>query len=521
MWNMGKKKWLASVVLLALMGTVAGCGGSSSSEKLELNVAMNAEPETYDLGKTTGTTAKQMMLGNVFELLVNFDENYKVHPELAEKVDVNANYTEYVYHLRKGVKFHNGEEMKADDVVASMNRWVGSSGLVRKVLGDSRFEKVDDYTVKISLNQPLMSLNELIAGIKPVAIIVPKSILDKADPKSGTIPEYIGTGPYKVAEIKPNSYVKLEKFDGYQPYGEKGKASGWSGYKEAKTPVVVFHFVPDSSTRVAGIQSGEYDLAVQLPFDNYEQFNTKEYQVLKESQGDIGLIYNKKEGISTNKVFRQAINAVLNRDDIMTAAYTSNEFYKLTPSFIADDKNHWYTTAGEDVYNIHNPERAKELLAQAGYNGEEFRLMVSNHYMEFYNAAIVIEKELKDIGVNVTLDVVDWSTYLTKAKNPDAYDAFITGFPNYVDPGMILYLSPTWNGWSDDETLQGMMNDMAHSTDPAAAEQIWAKAQAYCWEDYMPASKLGNRYVYNVASTKVHDMPFFEGPHMWNTVVDE
>lgn len=522
MRNIGKGKLLALLLLPAVIGMTAGCGETSGTEKSELDVAMNAEPETYDLGKTTGTTARQMMLGNVYEMLMSFDENYDARPELADEVDVSPDYTEYVYHLRKGIKFHNGEEMTADDVVASMNRWIKNNGQVKKAVGDARFEKLNEYTVKIKMDKPLMSLNEMIAGLKPAPIIVPASVIRKADPKTGAIKDYIGTGPYMVDEIKPNNYISLKKFDYYTPYGEKGKTSGWVGYKEAKTPEIVFHFVGDASTRVAGMESGEYDVAVQLPFDDYDRFKDEStYEILKEGQGDIGIVYNKKEGVAKNALFRRAVNAALNRDDIMTAAYTGKDFYKLTPSFITDEKNFWYNEEGKDVYNVHDREKAKELLSEAGYNGEEFKLLVSNHYQEFYNAAIVVERELKEVGINAKLDVVDWPTYLTRAKDKKAYDAFLTGFPTYVVPGTILYMSPTWNGWSDDPKLQGLLDEVAHATDKDVAKKAWEKAQAYSWNEYMPASKLGNRYVYNVASTRVHDLPFFEGPHMWNATVDE
>lgn len=505
-----------------LISGCGGAGGDNGSTKSEISVAINAEPESYDIGKSSASVAKTITLGNVYEMLVNFDSNYKAQPELAEKIDVNDNFTEYTYHLRQGVKFHNGEEMKADDVVASMNRWIDNSGQVKGAVGGAHFEKVDDYTVKITMDKPLMTLNEMIAGSKPLAIIVPKSVIDNADPKTGMIKDYIGTGPYKVAEVKPNQYVKLAKFEDYKPYGEKGKESGWTAYKEAKTPSVVFHFVKDAGTRVAGIQSGEYDVAVQLPFDNYDDFSDKDkYTVYKEGQGDLVMMYNKKQGLSTNKLIRQAVNTALNRDDILKAAYTKSDFYKVDPSIITDSNNEWYTKAGEESFNPHNTEKAKELLKEAGYNGEEFHLLVSSSYQEFNNAAVVVEKELEDAGMNVKLDVVDWPTYLTRAKDPSAYDAFITGGPNWVLPNSVLYLSPTWNGWAADDKLQSMMSQWSHDADKNDAKKLWSDIQSYCLTDYVPYSKLGDRYVYDVSSSKVNGLQVFEGVHMWNVTVSE
>ena len=503
---------IAAGVFLA----VFAAQGAGAALKKEISVAINAEPAHYDLAKTTATVGFQMVMGNVYERLVNIDENQKVYPELAETVETNDDHTQFTYRLRHGVLFHNGEEMKADDVVASMNRWI-SNGMMRPASGSARFEKVDDYTVTIRLEKPVLTFNNLVATMRPAPIIVPKSVIDKADPKSGVISEYIGTGPYMIDEIVPNDHLRLKAFDKYQPYG----TSGWVGYKEAKTPAVTFHFVPDSSTRVAGVQFGEYDLAIQLPFDSYDQFAGGDYQIYKEAQGDIGMVFNKKKGIASGKLFRQAVNAALNCDDIMRAAYVNPEFYELTSSYIEDRKNFWYTEAGSEFYNQASAARAKELLAQAGYKGEPFHLVVSSQYQEFYNAAIVVERELKDAGINIQLDVVDWPTYLTKARNPDAYDAFITGFLEWGTPGIIVYMTPTWNGWSDDPKLMDLMEKQAHSTSLDDAKKQWEEAQRYCWSDYMPMSKFGNRYIYDAASSKVKDLVFFEGPHMWNVTVEE
>ena len=513
------REWncLAFTLLIALVAASSACAGV----KDELHIAVNAEPATYDLARTTATVAYQMVGGNVFEKLVGIDENYNVRPELAEVIEVSSDFTKYTYKLRRGVLFHNGQEMKADDVVASMNRWL-DSGMVKSAVGPAKFKKVNDYTVAIDLDAPVLTFNKLVSSMHPAPIIVPKSVVDKADAKSGMINEYIGTGPYMVDEIAPSDYLQLKAFDKYHPYGTKGVCSGWVGYKEAKTPTVVFHFVGDGATRVVGIQMAEYDIAMQLPIDSYGEFNGNDsYMVLKEPLGDVALIYNKKAGVASNEVFRQAVNAALNCGDIMRIACARDDFYKLTPSFVGDSHSFWYTEVGREYYNAANASKAKELLIKANYSGEPFRLLVSPQYVEFYNAAIVIEQELKNIGVNVKLDVVDWPAYLIESKDPKAYDAFITGFAEWTAPAQIAYLNPAWNGWSDDEHLAHLMENCAHATTPQDAKRYWEEVQSYCWSDYVPVSKFGNRYTYNIASSRVKGLIFFEGPHMWNVTVEE
>ena len=513
---------IAACTAMMLGGCGEEGGSAGAAVKPLMKVAVNAQPDSFDISKTTSTMARQIMLGNVYEMLVSFDENYKVHPELAQSIDVNADYTEYVYHLRKGVKFHNGDEMKADDVVASMNRWIDGNSQAKAATGGAHFEKVDEYTVKIHTAASSLMLNDLIAGINPAPIIVPKKVIDGADSKTGMIKDYIGTGPYQVDEVKPDAYIKIKKFDGYQPYGEKGKVSGWNGYKEAKTEAVEYDYVVDPSTRVSGMQSNEYDLAVYLPIDQYNVFkDNKDYKVIREDVGDMFLSYNKREGISTNPLFRQAVNAALNNDDILRAAVADKDFYRLVSSYVQNPKNKWFADTGDAFYNQKDPARAKALLKEARYNGEPFRILVSSSYQEFSNAAVVIKQELDSIGVNTELKVVDWGTFLGTRKDPSQYDAFITGSPIVTVPNQILYTSATWDGWADDKHLQDTLKEIAASSSEEQAIKTWKELQKYCWEEYVPVSKFGDYYTLNAASSKVDGLIFFEGPHMWNVTVSE
>lgn len=511
-----------SVFLLTGCGGSASGGSSGKAWKPEIKIAVNAAPDTLDLGKTTAVIAKEIALGNVFESLVALDKNFTPQPELAEKIDISPDHMVYTYHLRKGVLFHNGKEMKAEDAAASMNRWIENYGAAKRAVGTARFTASDEYTISIHLHKPLTILNELIAEASQSAIIVPKEEIEKADPQTGILKNLIGTGPYKVDSIVPDSGITLKKFDQYKPYGKQGELSGSWGYKEAKTPVIHYEFVTDSSTRTAGMQSGEYDVAVQMSADDYGQFKgNPDFQVFKEEDGEIGMVYNKKAGLMSSAAMRRAVNTLLNDQDIMKAAYVEDDFSRLTSSYIIDSENPWYSENGKEYYNQGNVPKAKELLRQAGYQGEEFRLLVSSHYPAFYNAAVVAEREMKEAGMNVRLDVVDWGTYLDKSKNPEAYDAFITGFSKHTIPSAVIYLSSSWNGWSSDPHLQETLAALDSMPDKEEARRTWGELQGYLWSDYMPVSKFGNKYNYDVASSHVKGLILFQGTHAWNVEVSE
>jgi peptide/nickel transport system substrate-binding protein len=231
---MRKNKAAMVFVLGALMASqllfAGGKKDAAGTYKEELRYAVNAAPETLDITFSTSAVAQQMTKGTVFENLVYLKEDFSIGLELAESFTTNADFSVYTYKLRKGIKFHNGQELKADDAVASLNRWIELYG--SSLTTGAAFRKVDDYTLTIDLGHPLLYLNELIASADNNAIIIPKSIVDKAGIDK-PITEYIGTGPYKFTEWATDRYILLTKHDAYIPYGVKGEYSGWGGYKEA------------------------------------------------------------------------------------------------------------------------------------------------------------------------------------------------------------------------------------------------------------------------------------------------
>jgi peptide/nickel transport system substrate-binding protein len=419
----------------------------------------------------------------------------------------------YTYQLRRGVKFHNGQELKADDAVASLNRWLTLYG--SPLTKGAVFQKVDDYTLTINLGHPLIYLNDLIASAENNAIIVPQSIADAAGTDKA-ITDYIGTGPYRFTEWATDRYILLTKYDEYRPYGTQGEYSGWGGYKEALTEQVYYYFSSDGNTRVAGIQTGEYDVLFGLPLENYDQFkNDPAFVFHSRSGGDTALVFNKRQGIASKPKFRQAVQAAVNDYDIMLSAFSHPDFFEVDSSYIIPKDSEWYTKAGGEYYNVHNRETTLRLLREAGYNGEPFRLLVSQAYISFYNAGIVIEQELRELGVNVELIVQDWATYFATRSDPGKWDAFITGFDVTVVPPIILYLSSTWAGYADDPVLQKGLEAIATATDKSAALATWSELQRYCLAEYVPVIKFGNSLGLSLSSAKTEGGSYFVAPHPW------
>ncbi|MGI5885235.1 MAG: ABC transporter substrate-binding protein, partial [Candidatus Spyradocola sp.] len=155
----------------------ADAGEDAGSYRDELHIAMSSEPTNLDVTTNTATVATQVAYGTIFEGLVTMDSAYGAVPELCESWEISDDSTEYTWHLRQGVLFHNGEEMTAEDAAASLNRWLASAGNAQSMIGDATFEAADTYTVTLKMENPCAYVNELMAGLGQRAVIMPKSVL--------------------------------------------------------------------------------------------------------------------------------------------------------------------------------------------------------------------------------------------------------------------------------------------------------------------------------------------------------
>lgn len=479
-----------------------------------LNIAVAQQAPSLDLHKNSTLIARQMMDGTCWEKLVTLNSNGEAVPELCESYDVSEDAKTITFNLRKGVKFHDGSEMTADDVVASMNRWINGFSTAAAMVGDARFEKLDDYTVQIAAAKPIVMFPGVIAGAAQPASITAAEACTKED-TNGFMTEYIGTGPYKFVEWVQDQYVKLEKFEDYVPYGTEGEPmDGWSGYKAAPTKTLIFWIVPESNTRNAGLESGQYDVVYNLPSDDVDRMKGIDgITVFSTQQGTIAPIINHKKGLCSNQWFRQAVSYALDYEEVMAATYGTNGY--VTGSCYMDEAQpFWYTDAGSEEYNVHDPEKAKKILEENGYDGTPMKLMAATlNKMDYM--AVVMESELEEIGIPVELNIVDWPTLQAYSTDPDAYDMYICTFAQVPIPSLKLYFGPNYAGWNDDETLQSLLSEMNTATSMEDARAAWEKVQEYSWE-YLAVINFGH-YIANYAwNDHVKGLNAYSGMYFWN-----
>ena len=204
---------LAAVLVIALALALPAPAAAQETPRMGgvLKVASVGEPPTLDIPMSTATIVYEIMW-HVHESLFTYDRTFSPTPLLAESHAVSDRGLRHTITLRRGVRFHNGKEMTSADVVPSLKRW-GQLASVGKVLWKNveAIEAKDPYTVVIALKQPSASF--LYGLSEPHAAVYPKESIDAAG--EGTLKEFIGTGPYRFVEHRPDRHVKLVRFKEY------------------------------------------------------------------------------------------------------------------------------------------------------------------------------------------------------------------------------------------------------------------------------------------------------------------
>lgn len=485
------RRLVLGAVLAALLSlsacTGGGLGDAQRGEGSSFTVAWNAQPPTLDPLMTTSTATRDISR-NFFEPLITIDADNQVKPVLAESFSLSDDGTLVSFDLRKNVKFHDGSTMEADDVVASLKAWVAKASVGQLFFSDAKVSSSSSDKVEIKLPEPLFVALPLLADQGQLPAIQPKEILEAAgdDP----VEEFIGTGPYTMEKWNTDQYVQMSRFDDY--VSPKGKTNGTGGARKAAFDSIFFYFVNDPSTRMSGLQTGEYDAANALPPDNLDMLDSDENITL--TTGDNGFnaaIFNKKTGVMSDPKMRRAVLAATNIDDIQKAAFSSEKLYD-TNGALMPKTSDWYSTKGLNAYNHPNPKQVAELLDEADYNGEEVRILTSREYEEHYNNAVVMDQQLNDVGIESRLIVTDWATVLQNRTDDTSYEIFITGFSPTSTPLTQVFFDPVWPGWTESPEIEAAFDTIIHA--PSSEQAVSAKDDLQkAFYDYLPVLKFGAR----------------------------
>jgi len=508
----------ALVTAAFLAGTLLSTPGAQaqSADNSTLVIAEPFDPQTLD--PTTNTIDLiTAITQNIYEPLYTFDEKWEPAPVLAAALPkLSEDGKVMTIPLRTGVKFHDGSTMTAADVVASLQRWqkLSPRGKLAAEATES-IKALDDSTVEIRLARPFAPFISLLSFFNAAAAIMPKALAEGAmDGPIRDVAKYVGTGPYRVIERRPDQYVRLERFDGYQ--SPPGAPSGFAGKRQALLKELRFVPVPNANTRLEGVLSGQFDVADVLSSEFYDRVKGSDRvnAVVTKPGGWILLVLNNKQGPTANLKFRQAVQAALDHDSMMLAAFGNPDFFSIHPGLYRAPSP-FQSDVGANLFDQRDPAKAKKLLAESGYKGETFRIITSQQYDFVYKAALVAAENLRDIGIKVEVVTMDWASVLEKRNDPGIWEGFITFHGFVPEPALFTILNPSYAGWWDTPAKRAALEKFNSIMDPAARAKAWSDVQKLFLEE-APTIQIGEYYGLLGVSKKVTGFKSLPLAPYWN-----
>lgn len=431
---MKKRNIFATIALTAFLLT--SCGNADNKDSADnsdraLRVAMFTEIDSLDPFNATAGDTKTIM-DQVFDGLFDVDEDGKLVPDLCDSYEVSEDGLTYDFKLKEGVKFHNGKDFTADDVYYTYDALAGLSSGEPKSSNFSQIESLD-----------IVSANEIKVKLKEKSnsfiFLNTQPIIQKDYEDNETKP--IGTGPFEFVSYTPGEGMKLKRFDDYHNKDHIAKFEN-----------VEILRIADRQSLVMAMNNKEIDLASVLTADELDQIGDS-CDIYSSAQNLVQLLaLNNDAAPFDNEKVREAVNYAIDKDEIIETA-ADGKASKLYSAFSPALKD-YYNDLGEMYpYDV---DKAKELLKEAGYeDGFDLKITVPSDYKYHMDTAELIQAQLGKVGINVTLDPIEFSTWLTKVYKEKDYQASVCGFIGYVDPIRVLdrYVS------SNDKNFINYKND--------------------------------------------------------------
>ena len=442
-----------------------------------LRAGMQTDPVGLD-PHTTNATATRNMLENVYDTLVRFDSDLQIVPSLAESWEVSDDGLIWTFKLRPGVTFHNGEPLTASDVAFSINR-IRDPEVASPRSGDfAVVESVtapDDETVVITLSEPFSPLLSKLA--QSLNVIVSEEVVME----NGDLNEVvIGTGPFRFVEYLPQTRMVLERNEDF--WGTDA-----SGNPLPYLDGITFLFYPDPTARTTAVQTGNVDWIEYVPAPDVEILQADpDVEVVGGLSANFRSIYlNTSEPPFDDPRVRQAVAYAVDEEAVVDLALFGTGGVPATGTTIPAGNPY---APESSPYDGRNLERARELLAEAGYeDGFEFDLYVTSTYDFLRTPAEIIQSNLAELGITTNIVAEDWSIYLPKVLEGD-FSATILGESGQSDPDDFLFDvfhtegGGNFGGYSSPE-LDALLEEGRRVADPDARREVYLEAQERILED--------------------------------------
>lgn len=403
-----------SLSFLLVLSLFTGCAKIDDPNKPKVKrtdvvIGDLKDASTLDPHKTADEYSSKFF-NHIYNSLMKQGNDLTLEPSLAEKWEYKSD-TEIIFYLKKGVKFHNGEELKSSDVKFSIERMMNEVSIRSNFSSIASVDTIDDYTVRVMTSEPSPQLMWNLAGTS--ASIVSQKAVEELGADFGKNP--VGTGPMKLKEWRKNNYIVLSRNENY-----------WDGLPAATS--LTFKVIPESTMRMVSLRSKSIDISLAtVPTDiggikNKSYLKTEGYL----SHSMVYMAMNNQKPPFDNLLVRQALSHAIDKESIVTMVLEGEGIplnSVLTSSFQVDNSVNYYP------YDI---EKAKSLLSEAGFpNGFDTKIYVAGDLDS--KAAQVIQADFLKINVNLDITLVELSTVLDYA-NRGEYELCILKNGAYGNP---------------------------------------------------------------------------------------
>lgn len=422
----------------------------------------------------------------VFDTLFGVDEQLRPQPQMAAGAKVSDDGKTYEITLRDGLKFHDGEAVRARDCVASFKRWSrrDSFGQALGAVVDE-WQAVDDKTLRVRLKRPFPQFLRAIG--KPhssAAFIMPERIAN-SDPMT-PVTEIVGSGPYRFSarEFVAGSRMVYERFEGYVPRDEP--ANWTSGGKRVNFDRVEWHVIPDAATAAGALQRGEVDWWERPLPDLLPTLATKDITVraLDPYGLILGMRFNHMNAPLNNAALRRAILAAVNQDDYLQTVTAGDAGGYRTCRAMFPCGLPGVNELGTDL--MKQPpdlKAARAAIEASGYKGEKIVLLHAADHPMIAPLGDVTSDLLKKLGLNVDVQTMDWGTVVQRrtSKEPverGGWSIFHTTWPgsSVTNPAENLYIrgagASGWFGWHDSPEMESLTARWLESTDAGQSQKL-------------------------------------------------
>ncbi|MGL4289379.1 MAG: ABC transporter substrate-binding protein [Phreatobacter sp.] len=521
---MKRRQFLAGAAAVLAAPGVARAQGASV-----LKFAPQADLAILDPITSVGYVTRNHAL-MVFDTLYGADANNRAHPQMVAGHLVERDGLQWTLTLREGLRFHDGSPVLARDVVASLQRWSKRDNVGQVLFATTdELTAVSDRVLRFRLKRPFPFLPDALGKYGTNTAVIMPERLAATDP-SVQVTEMVGSGPYRFVanERVPGDRAVYERFAGYVPRPD-GVTSGLAGPKHVHFDRVEWLTLPDVATAAAALQTGQIDWWEQ-PSPDYWGLLARHRGIKVEvidPFGSAGVIrFNFLQSPTSNPLLRRAALAAISQAEVMTAV-------------VGEDRSNWKDHVGyflpgtpmasqaglEALKEPPDRDAARRMLKASGYDGETLVFIVPADVASIKAQGEVVTDALKQIGMKIDLQVMDWGTLLQRANNRQSPDkggwhivGTFTAGVGLLNPSSNNFLRGSGQsaifGWSDIPRLEELRNAWFQAPDEATQAAICQEIQTVAFETvpYAPTGLYVQQTAYRRTLTDVQKgMPLFYG----------